>query len=152
VPDALAEGGDEPVPDGEGRPQGDLLRGDRRHEGLEGIGSERRPKTTQPLDEAGEDRLRRRERGEAVQVEWPAQVAANGLHERGLAGLDPDARLGRRDPHLDSVEDAVEAALAPEVGEIGPEGAEALGGELPVERLRQLDDYARASRRTTCPR
>src|SRR5918999_5590029 len=144
VPDGLAEGGDQPVADGEGRSEGDLLRGDRGDERLEGVGCERRTQAAQALDEAGENRLRGGERCEAVEVEQAAEVAAYGLGERRLSGLDPDARLGRSDPHLDSVEDSMEAALAPEVGGIGPEGAGALGGELPVERLRQLDDYARA--------
>jgi hypothetical protein len=35
----------------------------------------------------------------------------------------------------------VERAFVPEVRQVGPEGPEALGGELPVERLWEVDDY-----------
>jgi hypothetical protein len=59
--------------------------------------------------------------------------------ELGPAGRDPDSSRSLFDPHLRALEDAVHAALLPEVGEIGAERSEPLGRKLEVERLRKRD-------------
>ena len=129
---ASSERGDQPVPDRKRREQRDLLRADRRHERLERVGSERRTKAGERRDEPREDGLRGRERGEGVEVELePEQLADDGLGPR-VERFHPHAAVGRLDPHLASVDDAVQAAFTPEVREVGPERAVALGRELEV--------------------
>ena len=90
-------------------------------------------------NEPREDRLRGRERGEGVEVERRAEVAAHVVDHRRFTGLDRDASGRRLDPHLLPVEDPIERAVAVQVGEIEPEGAVPLGRELEVERLRKRD-------------
>ena len=58
----------------------------------------------------------------------------------GVQGFDVDAARCRLDPHLATADDAVEPTLVPEVGEIGPEDAEAVGRQLEVERLGQGEE------------
>jgi hypothetical protein len=138
---------DEAVADGEGRPQRDLLGRDGGDQRLEGIGGERGPEPAQPLDEAPEDRISGGEGDEGVEVERAAEVPPHRCDESLVGGLDTDPSRRRFDSDLDAVPDAMEALLVPEVGEVRSERAEALGRELPGERLGQLDDYARATRR-----
>ena len=58
---------------------------------------------------------------------------------RCVERLDVDAAGRRLDPHLAAADDAVQAALVPEVREVGPEGAEALGRDVEVVRLGKLE-------------
>jgi len=53
---------------------------------------------------------------------------------------DASARAIQPDRELAPLHDAVQPALVPEVRAVHAEGAEALGGHLEVERLRQLQD------------
>jgi hypothetical protein len=72
VLEGFPESLDEPVAHREGGVEGDLLRGDRGDESLVGIGRERGAKSPQAVGEAGQHRLGRGERGEAVEVERAA--------------------------------------------------------------------------------
>jgi hypothetical protein len=139
----LAECLGQPIPYGECGMERDLLGRDRGDERLERIRGERRAEATQTLGEAGEDGLRGREGVERVEIEERAQIAPHGLEEVGVVGVDPKSTRPRLDPHLPPGEDAVEGTLVPEVGQIGAEGAVALGRELEIERLRKRDGERR---------
>src|SRR5436190_14080133 len=71
-----AELDDEPVAHCERREERHLLRRAGRDEGLEWIDGERRPQPTESLDEAREDRLRRSECVESVEIELRAEQLA----------------------------------------------------------------------------
>src|SRR5437868_5230671 len=140
VAGALAERGDQPVPDREGGEERDLLRADRRDEGLERVGSEWRTEPSERRNEPREHGLGGRERSEAVEIELEAEQLAHDGLGLGVERLDVDTAVGRRYPHLASVDDAVEAAVVPEVREIGPERAVPLGRERKVVRLRDAEE------------
>ena len=106
---------------------------------LERVGRERRPEAGERRREppqrpgrrgAPSDRTRRGRTGAPSSVRTSASIAR-------VERLDAHAAGRRLDPHLTPADDAVQAALVPEVREIGPERAEALGRELEVVRLRK---------------
>ena len=130
-----AEALDQPVADREGCVQRDLLRGDRGDERLERVGRERGPEAGQRLRQAPQHRVAARPRVERLQVELGAEQLANDRPSLCVEWLDPHAAAGRLDPHLPPADHSVQRAVGPEVGEVGPEGAEALGRELEVEWL-----------------
>lgn len=150
APVAAPEGLDQTVADREGSAKRDLLGRDRGDERLERVGRKRRAQAAKPPDERPEDGLRSGKGREPVEVERSAEVALDGLGQRRLGRRDRDAAGGRLDAQLDPGEDPVEAAVVPEVREVGPEGAKPLRRELEVERLRERDcERRRGSRRSS---
>ena len=133
----LAEALDEPVADRERREERDLLRDDRADEHLERIGDEQRPEPTQAVGETGDVGVPGRERRERGQVEAESEQLSHDRLDLGVERVDVHAAGGGFDPHLASADDAVQTALVPEVREVGPERAEALGREREVVRLGQ---------------
>jgi hypothetical protein len=137
VLERLAERLNQTVPHGEGRVEGDLLRRDRGDERLVGIGRQRRTEASQWVEQRREHRFRRREGGEGIEVEWLPEVTAHRFDEVDVARPDEGPTRSPLHAHLAAADDALEAAFVPEVGEVEPERAVALGGELEVERLRK---------------
>ena len=152
-----AEALDQPVADREGAKQRDLLRGDRGDEALERA----RPRAAaagraSSAASGAEHRVargeaRRRRRG---RTRRPSSLRTTGSisASSGSTSTPPGAAV---DPHLAPADDAVQPALVPEVREVGPERAVALGRELEVVRLgdaqeRHVPDASdgRAARRT----
>ena len=154
----FAEPLDQAVADREGGEERDLLRGNRADERLEGIRRERRPEPGDPAGEAPYDLVGRARPGrEGAEVERRRRAASGPRSRsprraarlraaRGGRSAGPSARL---DPHLPPGDHPVEPALVPQVREVRPEGAEALGRDVEVVRLRKAQQQSRAGRRTT---
>src|SRR6266545_3982767 len=137
-----AESLDQTVADRERREQRDLLRRDRRDEALERVRRQRRTEPFEPNDERVEHRLLGGPGSERLELELRAQQLQDNRPSLVVERLDVDASGGRLDPHLALADDAVEAALVPEVRKVDAERTEALrsvrpalvrsGGTLPI--------------------
>src|SRR5215212_3412818 len=122
---ALAVAVDQTAANRERGVQRDLLRGDRRDEGFERIGRERRAEAREPPYSFGEHGLALRERKKWRQVELePEQLAYDGL-DHVVERLDLDAAGRVRDANLPAGDDAVQRAVLPDVGAIDPPEGEA---------------------------
>src|SRR5437588_7426105 len=137
---ANAERRDQAVPDGERGEQGNLLGADRGDKRLEGIGREWRTEARECRNETREHGLRRSERVETVEVELQPEELAHDRFGPRIERLDADTAVCALDPHLPPVDDSLEAALVPEIREVGPERAVPLGRELEVVRRRKPEN------------
>ena len=149
---ADAERRDQPVADRERGEQRHLLGADRRDECLEGIRRKRWTESRERRHESCEHGLGRRERGEGVEVELQSEELADDRLRLRVERLDVDTAVRRLDANLSAVDDAVQSAFAPEVREVRPEGAIALGRELEVVRLRDGQQGHAANLKRVRPR
>jgi hypothetical protein len=151
-----AEAVDEAAAHSERGVQRHLLRGDRRHERLERVRCERRPKPGHQPHGVGEHRIALRELEKRRQVELEPEQLAHHALDRGVQRLDVDAAVGRGDSNLTPSHDTVQAALVPDVRAVDSPEREAVERALEVIRLRdsqvthrpKLPSYKNGSR--TC--
>jgi hypothetical protein len=131
-PEAL----DQPVADRERGEERDLLGGDRGDERLERVRGERRAEAGEPVGQAAQHRVVPRPGVEGAELEGRPEQRERHRPRLVVERLDLGPAGRGLDPHLTRADDAVEGAVDPEVREVGPERAEALGRQLEVERLR----------------
>ena len=87
---------------------------------LERVGRERRPEAREPRHELVEHRLARRPGAERLELELGAEQLQHDRPRLVVERLDVDPARRRLDPHLAPADDAVQAAVVPEVREVGP--------------------------------
>src|SRR5262245_52321941 len=136
---------DEAAADGCGGTEGDLLRGDRDDERLEGRGVKSRPESGVAVDDRPQHRLRVRPDAERFQVERETEQAADLFGDRSGSGLDVDAARHGRDPDLAALDDPVERPGVPDGRTVAAEVAEARRRELEVVRLRNGEEHAQSA-------
>src|SRR5690242_8686371 len=114
----------------------DLLRRDRGDERFEGIDRERRAKAREPLRGRGEHLLALRECVERLQIEVEADQLAHDRLDLVVErlGVHPAGRVG--DTYLASGDDAVEAAVVPDVRAVDAPECEAVERGVEVVGLR----------------
>ena len=138
----LAEALDQAAANRERRLERDLLGRDRGDERLERIGRERRAEAGEAEREAARGPGR-----SAAKAAKPARSKARPEQRPHLRldlaapGLDLDAAGCSLDPHLAPADDAVQAALEPEIRPVDSEDAKALGREREVVRLGQRQQH-----------
>src|SRR5581483_1889132 len=145
----LAEALDHPAANSECRGERDLLCRDRGDEGLEGVGSDRRAEAVQARDRLGQIVADLRELVEATEIELEAEQLAHLPDDVVVVRLHLDAAGRCFDPHVAAADDPVEAALVPEVREVGAETAEALRREGEVVRLGNREQRHSSARSTS---
>ena len=137
---ADAEALDQAVANRERGVERDLLRRDRRDEALERLDGDRRPEPAELGREIRQDRLGCGEGVERVEVELGAEQPPHDRRDLGIERLDVDSAGRIGDPHLPSVDDPVQAAVVPEVREVGAERAVAGGRKLEGVGLGKLEE------------
>jgi hypothetical protein len=90
-----------------------------------------------------------RELVEAGEIERHSEVVPNDGFDDGVERLDLDAARSGLDSNLAPADDAVHAALVPEVGEVRSERAVARRREREVERLRKRELQRRGTNART---
>ena len=140
---------DHPVSDREGGEQRHLLRRDRADDRLVWIGRERRSQAGESLHQRAEYLVLLRPSVERAEVEVGPHHRPRDRLDLGAERRNVDAARRGFDPKLAPGDDAVDAALVPEVREIGPERSEALGRDLEVVRLRERKRRQASERATS---
>src|SRR5215213_10696833 len=102
---------------------------------FEGVGRERRAEPAEAPREFPQDGVAAGPSVERPELELEPEQLFDDRPRLGVERLDGDAARGRSDAHLAAADDTMDAAVVPQVREIGPEGAEALGRTLEVVRL-----------------
>ena len=145
-PVPLAEALDEAAADRDRGVERHLLGGDRGDEVLERVGQERRSVAREALDERRENGIPFGPGRKGGEIEGRAEEVSHLPRDRVVCGLDRHATRRGLYPHLAPGGDAVQATVVPEERGIGPEDAEALGGENEVVGLGKGDGTIRPPR------
>ena len=136
----LAEALDHAAADCERGEHGDLLRRDRSHEGLERVRREGRAEAGQLPRQPREDGIRLRELVERARSNGaPRRVRTTGSSPFASGSTETPPGAGSIRSSL-PVHDAVQPAFVPQVGPVDAEGAEALGRDVEVVRLREWEE------------
>ena len=114
------------------------------------VGRERRPEPGEPRHQLAEDLVAFGPGVERVELEAGADHGARDRLGLVIQRLDVDAARRRLDPDLPPADDAMDAALVPEVRDIRAEGSEPFSRELEVVRIRQRKKSQARERATSC--